>query len=458
MKRIDFIIMNIQASITRLWAMMLAIIMPLAFVSCSDDDYVNAIPDNVQLLMSLNTVKVSGVGNPLVLKSLLHVSKVSDTGLDLSERVFLFEDAQGNLGLCAKLDDSGKLAKTLEHANVEVRKKRGFQFAALPSNWVIGFSDKAALLMGPVVPSAQADMMTLMSRYLAANEDEGIKGSPVYDKLDSIDAPMALVCQVKALPQQFAALFTMGTPKNANPADVMLAAAMEVQNGRLLMRGGTFSFKKPVNNALVDACAVYRPIKGNYARSMSENDFIGLFLNVDGKSFHRLVTQNRGIAAMLAGINSAIDMDNILKSVDGDLAILVPNATDRQGFSLRMTAKLSSAPWLADVGYWKQSVPKGGYIGDWGENRFFYRSTDTSYYFGVTSDMQYMSGGSEEEALRSVKASELPIPADLQKMIEGQKLVMIVNLNALTVSKAEVLPSLLKPVFGKLSSIVYILK
>lgn len=450
--------MNIQVSMTRLWATMLAIIVSFAFASCSDDDYVNAIPDDAQLLMSLNTAKVSGAGNPLVLKSLLHVSKVSDTGLDLSERVFLFEDAQGNLGICARLGDSGKLAKTLERANVDVRKKRDFQFAALPSNWVIGFSVKAALLMGPVVPSAQADMMMLMSRYLAAGEDEGIKASPVYDKIDSIDAPMALVCQVNALPQQFAVPFTIGAPKNADHADVMLAAAMEIQNGRLLMNGSTFSFKKPVNKALVDARAVYRPIKGNYVKSMSEDDFIGLFLNVDGKSFHRLVTQNRGIATMLAGINSAIDMDNILKSVDGDLAILVPNATDGQDFSLRMAAKLSSAPWLADVGYWKQSVPKGGFIGDWGANRFFYRSADTSYYFGVTSDMQYMSGGSEIEALRSVKASEAPIPVDLQKMIVGQKLVMIVNFNALSGGKAEALPSLLKPVFGRLSSIVYTLK
>lgn len=429
----------------------------LMFASCSNDDYLNAIPDDSQLLMSMNTSKLSGAGNPLILKSLLHVSKVGDMGLDFSDRVFLFEDAQGNIGLCTKVDDSGKLRKTLENAGVEVTKKRNSQFAALQGNWLIGFSDKAALLMGPVVPAAQDDMTILMARYLSANEEDGIKASPIYDKLDSIDAPIALVCQTKALPQQFVAPLTIGAPKDAAPADVMLSAAMEVKDGRLLMNGSTFSFKKAVNRALVDARKIYRPIKGDYVKSMSEDDFIGLFLNVDGRQFHQLVTQNRGISTMLAGINAAIDMDNILKSVNGELAMFAPNAGD-ESFSLRMAARLSSASWLDDVAYWKQSVPQGGFIGDWGKNCYYYRSADISYYFGVTPDMQYMSGGSKEEALQSIKPSGRPVGADLQKLVVGQKLVMIMNFDALKGGKAEALTSLLKPVFGELNSIVYTLK
>lgn len=427
------------------------------FISCSDDSYLNAIPSDSEMLISINSAKVSGANNPVILRSLLHLNNVDESGLDLSQNIYFFEDSQGNLGLCAKVDDDDKLASMLKDAKLNIVEKRDFKFAALPSNWIIGFSDNAALLMGPVVPAAQQEMMTLMSRYLSAEEDDGITASPIYAKIDSIDAPMAMVCQTKALPEKFIAPFTIGAPKDADPADIYVAAGMELKHGRLLMDGKTFSFKKSIDKALADAYKIYRPIKGNYVKAMSNKDVLGLFLNVDGKQFHQLITQNRGISAMLAGINAAIDMDNILKSVDGDLAIVSPSIGDGN-LSMTMSAKLSGAPWLADVDYWKQSVPQGGHIGDWGKNCFYYQGGGTSYYFGVTPDMQYMSGGSPAEALQSIKASANPISADLQKAIIGQKLVMIINFSALKGTKAEAMTSLFKPLFGNINSIVYTLK
>lgn len=423
-------------------------------VSCSGNDYLNAIPSESQMLIRLNTTKLSGTKSPLILKSLLHVNNVDETGLDLSKDVYFFEDGQGNFGICAKVSSDSKLEKTLKQAGLNLTKRHDCQFAALPSNWVIGFSDEAALMMGPVIPAAQDDMMTLMARYLGSDEDDGIKASPMYATADSIEAPMALVSQTKALPEQFVAPFTIGAPKDADPADVMLAAAMEVKNGRLLMHGKTFSYKKGINSAIEKASKVYRPIKGTYLKAMSQSDVLGLFLNVDGKQFHQLMIQNRAITAMLAGINAAIDMDNILKSVNGDLT-LVSSSLGKDNFHLMMAAKLAGAPWLADVDYWKQSVPSGGHIGDWGKNCYYYTGSGTTYYFGVTPDLQYMSGGSPEEAKQSITSSKKPISTDLQHLITGKKFAMIVNFQALGTGKAAAVTSLLKPLFGKVNTIVY---
>ncbi len=426
------------------------------FASCSDSDYLNAIPEDSQLIMSINSAKVSGVGSPVILKSLLHVSKVNDIGIDISSNIYFFEDAKGNFGICAKVSDDGKLADFLEKRKLVVQKRKDFKFASLPSNWIIGYSDKAALLMGPVMPARQTEFISQMVRYLSADEDDGIRNTPMFEKLDSIDAPMGLVCQTSALPQRFAAPFSIGAPKGAESGDVMFAASLKVSEGKLLMEGETFSFKKNINNALQNARKVYRPIKGNYVKSMSSDDAFGVFLNVDGKQFHGLVTQNRGISAMLAGVNSAIDMDNILRSIDGDLSITSARMGS-DGGKMRMAAQLGSASWLDDVDYWKRSVPEGGLIGNWGENCFYYKSEGTSYYFGVTSDMQYMSGGSREEALESVEACADPIDVDLQEMIVGKKLVMIVNFKALEGTGTGAFMSMLKPVVGNLTSIVYTL-
>ena len=84
MKRISFLLSLFMA-------------LALTLCSCSNDDYINAIPGNSTLLISMKPAKLSGVGSPTMLKAMLHVSNIEDAGLDLSEDIFFFEDAQGNL-------------------------------------------------------------------------------------------------------------------------------------------------------------------------------------------------------------------------------------------------------------------------------------------------------------------------------------------------------------------------
>ena len=425
--------------------------------SCSGDDYINAIPESSTLLMSTNTAKLTGVGSQQLLKSLLHFKNIDKTGIDFSANVYFFEDARYNIGLCAKVSDDDKLADMLQQAGCRVEKRRSFRFALLQGNWIVGFSDVSVLLMGPVIPAAIDEMKGQMVQYLKQGEDEGIKGTPLMERLQAIDAPMAMVCQASALPEQFITPFTIGAPRDASPSDIMIAASMEVSHGRLLISGQTFSFKKQIDEALKKAQQTYRPIKGDYVKTMSTSDGMGLFMNIDGKNFHKLIRQNRGVSTMLMGINTAIDMDNIIKSIDGDMA-LIASGLGNDKLQMMMGAKLGNSNWLKDVAYWKQSVPKGGRIGDWGKNCFYYTGNQTAYYFGVTDDMQYMSGGSKDEALRSIRPSQNPINTELQQLIIGNKLVMLINFEALKDQKAQAITSMLKPLFGELNTIVYTMK
>lgn len=429
----------------------------LLCVSCSDTDYLNTIPSESKLLMGINPTKISGTGNQVLLKTMLQVSNLNNTGIDLSSNIYIFEDAQSNLGVCAKVSDGDKLGQTLNKVAKKLPSKKGFDFYALSNNWVVGYSDKAALIMGPVLQEAMLDLSTTMAKYLAADEKDGIVSTPIFSKLDSIDAPMSLVCEADALPEQFVTPFTLGAPKGTDASEIMIAAEMAVEKGCLMIKGNTFSLKPKINEALQHAAKTYRPIEGKYVASMASSDAFGLFMNVEGAKLIELMRQNKGIRMMLAGINSAIDMDNIIKSIDGDMALISP-ALATQGLQMSMAAKLKHADWLADVDYWKQSVPAGGHIGDWGRDCYYYTGNNTTYFFGVTNDWQYMSGDSKDAALRSVKPATNPISSFLQNKIKGERLAMVINFSALQGSKAQTFASLLRPVFGDLNAIVYTLK
>lgn len=443
----------------------------LVLNSCSDSDYINAIPASSTALISMDMQKMAGsVGKMTykvdVLKSLLHVDDVSDCGIDLSHKLYLFETADGNLGLCAKVSDEGVLEDWLnklskeQQACTSVTERRGFHFSLIGKSWVVGFSDKALLVMGPVVADAQAEMQRQMVRYLRAEEEQGVKASPMFERLESITSPIAMVAQAQALPEKFIAPFTLGAPKNTDASQVVVAAEMNILHGGMLrIKGETFSFDQEIDKALKEASKNYRPITGKYILSMPGDAVAGIFLNVDGSKFLPMMQSNKGIQQLLMGINAAIDMDNIIRSVNGDMAIVLPSLSDSD-MQITLAAQLAHSKWLADVGYWKESCPKGSSIADCGKNAFYYTDGKTSFYFGVSDDKQFYSGSDELLAIYSIKKSNHPLSADVRNEIKGQKLAMVVNLNKTGAGNEAMgaISSLLSPFLGHINSVVYTLK
>ena len=442
--------------------------------ACSGTDYLNAIPKKSTAVISVDLQQMAGDDHISdkagMLQSLLHVEDVSKCGIDVSEKMFLFESADGNLGLCAKVSDDGDMEDWLaslakQHICTPLTERKGFHFTVLKDSWVLGFSDKALLVMGPVVADAQAQLQQQMAKYLKADADEGITASPMYERLQGIASPMAMVAQAQALPEKFVAPFTLGAPKDSDPSQVVIAAEIGVNDDILQIKGETFSFNKDIDAALQKAAKTYRPISGQYVKSMPADALAGIFMNVKGEEFLPMMQSNRSLQTLLMGINQAVDMDNIIRSVDGDMAIVMPSLTDSD-MKMMMAAKLAHSKWLGDVDYWKQSCPAGAKIANWGKNAYFYTDGKTSFYFGVTDDKQFYSGSDELMAQYAVKPSNHPVSPKVQKIIVGQKLAMVVNLgkgedNAPEGGKGDALSAvtgLLSPIFGNLNTLVYTLK
>ena len=266
------------------------------------------------------------------------------------------------------------------------------------------------------------------------------------------------------LGSEFIAPFTLGAPKDTDPSQVVIAAEMNVKDGILQIHGETFSFNKTIDAALKKAAQTYRPIKGAYVKSMPGDALAGIFMNVKGEQFLPMMQSNSSLQTLLMGINQAVDMDNIIRSVDGDMAIVMPTLGDAD-LKIMMAAKLAHSKWLGDVDYWKKSCPPGAKIANWAKNAYFYTDGKTSFYFGVTDDKQFYSGSDELTAQYAVKPSNHPIDAKIQKLIVGQKLAMVINLAKSSDGNGpgkddaiSTVTGLLSPVFGNLTSVVYTLK
>ena len=437
----------------------------LLTASCSDSDYLNAIPEGCTALVSVDMAQTVGTNqsdgqtNPLA--RLLRVDELKDCGIDLASKLYFFEAPDGMLGMAAKVDSQKRLAQWLEGMSdngmaTKLTERRGFEFCVLRDSWVVGFSESAMLVMGPVAANAQAALVQQVATYLAQNEEQGIKGTPMFAKLDSIGSSVALVAQAQALPEKFVAPFTLGAPKEADASQVLIAAEMTVDDGCLNIQGETFSFNKRIDAALRQAQRIFRPIRGDYAASMAEGSLLGVFMNVRGADFLTLLQQNKGIMALLTGINTAIDMDNILRSVDGDMSVTVPVLGDK--FDITMAARLAQREWLKDVDYWKRSCPSGGRIIDTGKDSFCYTDGQTTFHFGVTADNQFFAGSTAQLASAAIGKAQQPLPDVVRKQLVGQKMVAVIRLSAIDNEVARTVIGILEPLFGPLTTVIYSLK
>lgn len=132
--------------------------------SCSTD-YVNVIPKGSTALMSLDLAKMaeqSGMDDnrrAALLRETLGIDDINGCGIDLKQKIYAFETADGTLGMVAAVASKAGLEKWLERL-ADSRKctkpaeKKGFMFAVLRNSFVVGYSSDAILVMGPSVGSA----------------------------------------------------------------------------------------------------------------------------------------------------------------------------------------------------------------------------------------------------------------------------------------------------------------
>ncbi|WP_321978203.1 DUF4836 family protein [Prevotella sp.] len=437
-------------------AVWLIMVCALCLASCRDNDYVRSIPASATAVMKIDGAVVAGSHKML---SLLPFGDKTADVIDLSREVYAFETVDGNLGMCARVKDSDALLEALKTVTTsDVRKQGDYRLADINNSWAVGFNDKSLVVLGPVSAAALPDAQRSIVRMLKQDEDASIMARPMYSKLDSIDSRVAFVAQVQALPEKFAAPFMLGAPKGADASQVAVAAGVGIKDGIVRIDCQSFSFDKSIDRELKKSRAAFRPVKGVFSQSMSHNQLFSLFANVKGKEFLPLLQSDHSLQAVLMGLNTAVDFDNIMRSVDGDLAFMF-SGMSQDNIAMTMLARVDNPVWTADVDYWKQSCQPGcsitGSNGSW-----VYRGGDTSFSFGLQDDVFYAISGHAPASIQQLLKPSQPIYGEVSRMIAGSRMAMVLNLKPLAANSAAAggMFDMLKPIIDNVKAVVCVMK
>lgn len=451
--------MNISYKFSRKALGFLLFSVVVALCSCQNKDYVNAIPSTATALVRIDPKSIDADNLPSFVKEMAGADKAGQSGIDFSSALYAFETVDGNFGFCAKVDDHDQLTSYFESLSApgkcgKIAEAAGNHFTSYADSWCIGYSSSCMVAIGPVTAASLPDMRRTIARLLSQDEERSIVSRPLFARIDTMSSPVSLVAEARALPEKLVAPLMLGAPKDADPSQVLVAASVSFSASTLRFDAETFSANSSVDKALKQSAQLFRPVGATYVGSLSKADLFGLFLNVDGKTFLPLLQNNKSLQALLVGMNTAIDFDNIIRSVDGDL-VFKSGGIGSGMTSLSMQAKVCQNPsWLADVSYWKSSCQPGCSITDAGANSWVYSSGNDKMRFGLANGAFYAYSLSGSTA----GTQAAPLLDSRAGSIEGSRMAIVVNPSALSAATGTTPAGALGSVLASLKTIVFVLK
>lgn len=432
------------------------------FSSCSKNDYTNVIPATSTVLVKIDATNTNAKSFCKAINTWFPKIDATDSGLDYSSNIYAFETLDGNLGLCLRVADFDKIKHVVETLANEgkcgkIRKVGDVVFSDFNKSWAIGISENCMLVLGPVPSASISDLQRSMVRLFKQKAESSITQRPIFALIDSMRGPVDMVAQVQALPEKFVTPLMLDAPDDVDASQLYVSATIDKQDGVVVLDGKTTSFDGRIVDQLAKTDNLYRKIRGTFVGNIPSNSVFGICTNVDGKRFLPKLQAQKSLQSLLFGINTAIDFDNILRSVDGDF-ILAFNGLDDEHLSSTIYASVTNPKWKDDVDYWKQSCPHGSTITGNEKVGWSYIGGDTHFYFGIESGKNFY-GTSEKNAILD-GAKHTAVPKSLQSKISDCRLALFLNVKALCDKGGDTAKyvSILNRLLGDTDAVVYLLK
>lgn len=371
------------------------------FLRRGSQSYTHALPADMKAVASVDMSRLareSGLDAARLQELVFADRSVDDTGLDFAEKIYAFVSPDDCFGVVAAVADAKQLRKTLDALHEEghceaVDEQRGFAWTTIEGQWLAAFDDDKLLVMGPAMGSALDELRNRMATYLRQDEAESGAATPMFSELGEQQGAVALVSQLGVLPASYSSMLRTGLPKEVDPQDVRMAASLEVAGNRLALHVALLSDHPEMQKLIREAETLFRPIQGDLATLAPPQALLWMGANVNGEKLLEELRKEPTLRTALIMLNMGIDVDLILKSIDGDLSVAVEALDGNLSVPTVLTAQLARTDFLKNVDYWKRSLgPRSDVLfRDLGNNRFYFSMGAQGAYFGVKDKCLYVA-------------------------------------------------------------------
>lgn len=429
----------------------------LMCASCSKKDSVTLIPADATFVAQVNLSDLADEAdlknNPLVSiakgyiglvvsgdeKKLLSdiLDNPSVMGVDFTTPAYVFETTDHCWGLVLKVDDAGDLedfftAMSKQQIASKPTERDKLMWTTLLGDINLAYDDDRLLIFTAQQDDATpASLKRQMTALFSQDNDHSFRSSNHMDKLDGADAPIAIYSRMAALPQDMMTTFAEWLPEGVRAADVEVCMSLAFRDGGAVLRASMFSDNDRTQVLFDENNAHLHKIQGEFIDAASDRFFAWVSMGCEGAWLLKMLKQNEQAKQLLFMLERGIDIEQMLRSIDGDLTLVLPTevSSDVSQTPFIALARIQNSDFLNDVSDWTRTARDYGItLSQTGQHQYVMKSQDLQLRWGVEERILYFA--TDQAALqKAFTPSSSPLSA-YEDEIRNAQFFAFLNLQA----------------------------
>ena len=427
----------------------------LLLCSCSKQDYLKVIPDDATVVASINLralaeksdfahSKLMGLAQENLSgltggASDRQMKKYWDdpmaTGIDFSQPFYVFMTPERMVGIVLKVKDDGDLDDFFSWLHKQgtasaVTKKSGVRCGNLDGIH-FSFNPSTLLLLMREGQSAAA-LQPVALRLMEQDEDHSFLSTEAYGKMADADGQdIVAFTSYGAMPKDI--LEPLRQSLSFSPDDLAFVSSLDFVNGAAVLKTSWWGRTAKVQKLLEEGGEGLCRLKGTFVDEQPDDFFAWVGLGLKGDKALKQMKANPQAKELLFLLERALDIEQMLQAVDGDVAFSLPlsvlNAGKREGMSaldFTVQAQMKSTQFMDDVDDWMPSLRDYGFsMQPVGKEAYQLTMDDLRLNWGVDGKTLYFATPQAYQQLRSAQKGS--VLQGYKSEIEKSKLFVYLN-------------------------------
>lgn len=439
----------------KLKSAILLLLLVLTFVSCSKNDYANVVPANATFVASINMASIAEKGDlgNSKLTGLLkdnmsiifsaesqkqmnkYIESPKDMGIDLREPVYLFQTPNHCVGIAMKMLDKGDFEdfiKVMQKQNIASKAKEndGIMMGSFLDDMQYGYDGKTILLLGSLGDAGRSAVKQTFIQLFNQDEDDSFRSTDSFDKLEEDKRDIAFFTNMAALPEKVAMTFKTLIPDGVRSSDINFFSSLDFQNGRVMVSSKLFGNNDKASKLLEEKEKTFKKIEGRYTNMPTSNTFVWACWGVNGEKVLPMLKQEHQLKMGLMAIERAIDIEAMIKAMDGDLAMTLPfSSFVTGGISPLICAQIKNDKFLDDVDYWQKSMKDYGMsMTKTAKNEYHVKGAGEDFRWGVDGDDLFIA--TESSWTTNANSTKTNVLDKYKEQIKESMMFAYIDLNS----------------------------
>lgn len=342
------------------------------FAACTNNEYQIVIPKDATVVASFNLKELlADVDIPEKdmdnLKSLMGavfngqdkdkinemVSGDEPVGIDFSEPIYAFVSEDCMFGLSMKVsseDDLDNLFDILDRQHLcdKPNEKDSYKWTSIMEDFKVAYNGNTLMICGGMNEKG-------MKKMFDNDEENSFMATLNFEKMNANKAPIQFFTSLKNFQDNDMTFITELLPEGVKAADVNLITDIVLNKGRADINAELFSNNEKTQSLLVDADKNFKKINGDFIKA-PENFFLWMGAGMKGEELLKKFKSMDETNGLLMMMDRAIDIQKIIKAIDGDMTIVVPELPVDDATDFVLMAKTANTDFLKDVDYWQEQM------------------------------------------------------------------------------------------------------